>query len=203
VCIKYLLATPPKSGSRPSEGRNSRLKTTTRRSINPLRKFYAMKVSCIHGGRNYKATGKVRKRYVLFLSEKKRSSYVLLGKSRHLRPTFLCNERACVSTRYNSFVESSAVRGLRLWHVLKENCGTNVWNLKSYIYACRVIRAGFTYRLYRLKPRASRSKGAWPSSAGGQWCPAPLLNSVSPHFMFGPPNYHEAVELLCAVVDSQ
>jgi len=39
-----------------------------------------VKFSCIHGGRNYKATGKVRKTsYVLFLSEKK---------SRHPRPTF-------------------------------------------------------------------------------------------------------------------
>jgi len=37
------------------------------------------------------------------------------------------------------FVQSSAVRGLRLWHVLKENCGANVWNLKSCIYACHVI----------------------------------------------------------------
>ena len=92
--IKYLLATSPESGSRPSEGRYSRLKTTTRRSINPLRMFYAVKFSCIHGGRNYKATGKVRKTsYVLFLGEKKRSSYVLLGESRHLRPSFLCNER--------------------------------------------------------------------------------------------------------------
>ena len=54
---------------------NSRLKTTARsinRSINPLHKFYAVKSSCIHGGRNYKAVGKVRKTlYVLFLCEKK------------------------------------------------------------------------------------------------------------------------------------
>jgi len=72
VYIKYLLATPPKSDSRPSEGRNSRLTTTTRRSINPLRKFYAVEFSCIHGRRKYKATGKVRKSsFVLFLSEKK------------------------------------------------------------------------------------------------------------------------------------
>ena len=69
---RNLLATPPKNGSRPSEGRKSRLKTTTRRSINPLHKFYAVKLSCIHGARNYKATGTVRKTsYVLFLSEKK------------------------------------------------------------------------------------------------------------------------------------
>jgi len=61
VYIKYPPATPPKNGSRPSEGHNSRLKTTTRRSINPLHKFYAVKFSCIHGGRNYKATGKARK----------------------------------------------------------------------------------------------------------------------------------------------
>jgi len=72
VYIKYLLATPPKNSSRPSEGHNSRLKTTTRRSINPLHKFYAVTFSYIHGGRNYKATGKVIKTsYVLFLSEKK------------------------------------------------------------------------------------------------------------------------------------
>jgi len=31
------------------------------------------------------------------------------------------------------FFLSSAVRGLRLLHVLKENCGANVWNLKSCI----------------------------------------------------------------------
>ena len=100
--IKYLLATPPKSDSRPSVGRNSRLKTTTRRSINPLRKFYAVKFSCIHGGRKHKATGKVRKTsYVLFLSAKKKN--VLLGESRHLLPSFLCNERACFSTRCNIF----------------------------------------------------------------------------------------------------
>jgi len=44
-----------------------------------------VKFSCIQGGKNYKAPGKVRKMsYVLFLSEKKRSSYVLLGESRHL-----------------------------------------------------------------------------------------------------------------------
>ena len=38
---------------------------------------------------------------------------------------------------------------------------------------------------------------------GGQWCPPPHLNSVPSHFMFDHPNYHEAVELLCAVSDSQ
>jgi len=44
----------------------------------------------------------------------------------------------------------------------------------------------------------------WPSpAAGGPVVPGPHLNSAPPHFMFGPPNYHEAVELLCAVVDSQ
>ena len=133
MCTKYLLATPPKSGSRPSEGRNSRLKTTTRRSINPLRKFCAVKLSCIHGGRKYKATGKVRKTsYVLFLSAKKIRSYVLLGESRHLLPTFLCNERVFQHDTI-FFVQSSAVRGLRLWHVLKEICGANVWNLELQI----------------------------------------------------------------------
>jgi len=141
VYIKYLLATPPKNGSRPSERRNSRLKTTTRRSINPLHKFYAVKFSCIHGGRKYKATGKVRKTpYVLFLSEKKWSLYVLLGKSRHLRPTFLCNERVLQHDTI-FYVQSSAVRGLRSWLVLKEKCGANVWNLNSCIglYECHVI----------------------------------------------------------------
>jgi len=40
-------------------------------SINPLHKFYAVKSSCIHGARKYKATGTVGKTsYVLFLSEK-------------------------------------------------------------------------------------------------------------------------------------
>ena len=117
--MKYLFATVPKNGSRLSEGHNSRLKTTTRRSINPLHKFYEVKFSCIHGGRNYKATGKVRKTsYVLFLSEKKRSSYVFLGESRQLRPTVLCNERL-LQHDIIFFVQSSVVRGLRLWHVLK------------------------------------------------------------------------------------
>ena len=37
----------------------------------------------------------------------------------------------------------------------------------------------------------------------GAMVPAPHLSPVPPHFMFGPPTYHEAVELLCAVVDSQ
>jgi len=72
VYIKYLLATPPENGSPPSKDHNSRLKTTTTQTINPLHKFHAVKFSCIHGGRNCKATGKVRKTsYVLFLSEKK------------------------------------------------------------------------------------------------------------------------------------
>ena len=82
--------------------------------------FYAVKFSCIHGGRNYKATGKVRKTsYVLFLSEKKKwSAYVLLGESRQLQPTVLCNERLLQhDTKF--IVQSSAVCDLRLWHVLK------------------------------------------------------------------------------------
>jgi len=33
----------------------------------------------------------------------------------------------------------------------------------------------------------------------GQWCPALPFKFCAPHFMFGSPNYHEAVELLCAV----
>jgi len=54
--------------------------------------------------------------------EKKWSSYVLLEKSRHLRPTFLCNERVLQHDTV-FFVQSSAVHGLRLWHVFKENYG--------------------------------------------------------------------------------
>jgi len=33
--------------------------------------------------------------------------------------------------------------------------------------------------------------------------PYPPFELCAPHFMFGPLNYHEAVELLCTVVDSQ
>ena len=40
-------------------------------------------------------------------------------------------------------------------------------------------------------------------SGGASGARPPYLNSVPPHFMFGPPNYREAIELLCAVVDSQ
>jgi len=39
--------------------------------------------------------------------------------------------------------------------------------------------------------------------SGGQSCPATHLNSVPPHFMSGTLNYHEAVKMLCAVVNSQ
>jgi len=131
ACIKYLLATPPKSGSRPSEGRNSSLKTTTRWSIDPLRKFYAVKFSCIHGGRKYKATGKVRKTScVLFLSEKKKFVCLLRGQSA-LRPTFLCNEWACVSTRYNIFCSKFCSSWLEVVACSQGNCGANVWKLKS------------------------------------------------------------------------
>jgi len=42
------------------------------------------------------------------------------------------------------FVQSSTVRGLRLWHVRKEKCGANVWNLKS----CIGLYAGRPYRPY-------------------------------------------------------
>jgi len=45
--------------------------------------------------------------------------YVLLAESRHQRPTFLCNERVLQHDTI-IFVQSSAVRGLRLWHVLKQ-----------------------------------------------------------------------------------
>jgi len=38
---------------------------------------------------------------------------------------------------------------------------------------------------------------------GGQWSPAPPFKLCAPHLMFGPPNYHEAVEFLCAVGDSE
>ena len=88
-----------------------------------------MTFSCIHGARNYKATGKVRKTsYVLFLSEKRsevRMFYIIRGKS---APTthFLCNERLLQHDTI-FFVQSSAVRGLSLWHVFKENCGANIW----------------------------------------------------------------------------
>jgi len=80
VYIKYLLATIPEMVHDP-QCRNSRLKTTIRGSINPLRKFYPVTFSCIHGGRNYNATGKVRKISfaLLRIKRKKRSSYVLLG----------------------------------------------------------------------------------------------------------------------------
>jgi len=46
----------------------------------------AVKFSCIHGGKNYKATGKVRKTsYVLFLIEKKMKFVCLIRGSRHIR----------------------------------------------------------------------------------------------------------------------
>jgi len=41
------------------------------------------------------------------------------------------------------------------------------------------------------------------ASGGASGARPPHLNSVPSYFMFGPPNYHEGVELLCAVVDSQ
>ena len=114
--IKYLLATLPQSDSRPSEGRNSRLKTTTRRNINPLRKFYAVKFSCIHGGRKYKATGKVRKTsYVFFLSEKKKKFVCLFwGKSTLYDPLFYVTNERVFQHDTIFFVQSSTVRGLRL-----------------------------------------------------------------------------------------
>ena len=57
-----------------------------------------------------------------------------------LRPTVLCDERVLQHDTI-FFVQSSAVRGLRLWHVLKENCVVNIWNFKSCIglYACCLI----------------------------------------------------------------
>ena len=138
---KNIFSQPPKNGWRPSEGHNSRLKTTTRRSINPLHKFYAVKFSCIHSGRNHKATGKVRKTpYVLFLSEKKMKFACLIREKSASTTHFLCNERV---SQHDTifFVQSSTVCGLRLWHVIKENCGANVWNLKSCIglYSCCII----------------------------------------------------------------
>ena len=41
------------------------------------------------------------------------------------------------------------------------------------------------------------------ASGGASGARPPHLNSVPSYFMFGPPNYHEGAELLCAVVDSQ
>jgi len=38
------------------------------------------------------------------------------------------------------FVQSSAVPVLRLWNVLKENGGTNVWNLRSCIQSCEIFK---------------------------------------------------------------
>jgi len=52
-----------------------------------------------------------------------------------------------------------------------------------------------------LGPQDLRGHGR--RQRGGQCCPPLLFELCAPHFMFGPPNYHEAVELLCAVVDSQ
>ena len=63
---------------------------------------------------------------------KKWSSYVLLGESLHLWPTFLCNERVLQHDTI-FFVQSSAVRGLRLWHVLKKNCGANVCHIPALL----------------------------------------------------------------------
>ena len=40
-------------------------------------------------------------------------------------------------------------------------------------------------------------------AGGGAVVPAPPFNVCSPHLIFGPPNYHEAVKMLCAVVDSR
>ena len=39
--------------------------------------------------------------------------------------TFLCNEHVFQHDTI-FFLQRSAVRGLRLWHVLNENCGANV-----------------------------------------------------------------------------
>ena len=131
--IKYLLATSHKSGSRHSDGGNSRLKTTTRRSINPLRKFCAVKFSCIHGGRKYKATGKVRKTsHVLSRSEKKKK-FVCPREISTYYPLFYVTNKRVFQHYTIFFVQSFAVRGLRLWHVLKENCSANVWNLELHI----------------------------------------------------------------------
>jgi len=41
------------------------------------------------------------------------------------------------------------------------------------------------------------------ASGGASGARPSHFNSVPPHFMFGLPNYHEAVEFLCAGVDSQ
>jgi len=67
-----------------------------------------------------------------FLVRKKWTLYVLLRESRYLWPTSWSNERVLQHCTI-IFVQSSAARALRLWHVLKENCGANIWNLKSCI----------------------------------------------------------------------
>ena len=64
-----------------------------------------------------------------------------------------------------------------------------------------VIAKGCAPLIYSYK--AAFDCYSWPSQAGGQWCLASHLNSVPLHFMFRPPTYHEAVEFLCAAVDSQ
>ena len=130
--IKYPLATSHKSGSRPSDGGNSRLKTTTKRSINLLRKFYAVKFSCIHGGRKYKATGKVRKTSNVLSRSEKKKKFVCIFRGKSAPTTHVTNERVFQHDTI-FFVQSSAVRGLRLWHILKENCSANVWNLELHI----------------------------------------------------------------------
>jgi len=44
------------------------------------------------------------------------------------------------------FVQSSAVRVLRLWHVFKENCSTNVWKQQYGKRAVNELRAVETYK---------------------------------------------------------
>jgi len=44
------------------------------------------------------------------------------------------------------FVQSSAVRGLRLWHVFKENCGANVWKQRYGKRAVNELKAVETYK---------------------------------------------------------
>jgi len=77
-------------------------------------------------------------RMCFFYVRKKWSLYVLLAENRHLRPTFLCNKRVLQHIQY--FFSKFCSSWLEVWHVLKENYGANVWNLKSCIglYTCYV-----------------------------------------------------------------
>jgi len=106
-------------------------------------------------------------------------SFSCIGHVKDKEVYFLCCDRKARAARAQSFT---------MW----QQATIEISRCAHFIFACsHHIYMGVLY----FTP--------WPSPAGGQWCPAPHLNSVPLHFMFGPPNYHEAVELLWAVVDSQ